>query len=88
MVNSMSHADRLATLRVARCRGVRRIVRCLNMLLRVQATDEHNLATVQHGSLLRAKFQFVRVDQNMFQKYMQSNIQINLLLKSGETFTE
>ncbi len=45
--------------KLARCRGVRRIVHCLNMLLRVQAPDEQYLATVQHGSLLRANFQFV-----------------------------
>jgi len=44
--------------KLAHCRGVRRIVHCLNMLLRVQAPDEQYLATVQHGSLLRAKFQF------------------------------
>ncbi len=43
----------------ARCRGVRRIVHCLNMLLRVQAPDEQYLATVQHGSLQRAKFKTV-----------------------------
>ena len=46
---------------LARCRGVRRIVHCLNMLLRVQAPNEQYLATVQHGSLLRANFQFVKV---------------------------
>ena len=40
-----------------RCRGDHRIVHCLNMLLRVQAPDEQYLTTVQHGSLLRAKFQ-------------------------------
>ena len=44
--------------KLAHCRGVRRIVYCLNMLLRVQAPDEPYLATVQHGSLLRANFQF------------------------------
>ena len=44
-------------LALTRCRGVRRIVHCLNMLLRVQAPDEQYLATVQHGSLLRANFQ-------------------------------
>ena len=44
--------------KLAHCRGVRRIVHCLNMLLRVQAPDEQYLATVQHGLLLRAKFQF------------------------------
>ena len=49
------HADRLASPQLARCRGIRRIVQCLNMLLRVQAPDEQYLATVQHGSLLRAK---------------------------------
>ena len=43
--------------KLAHCRGVRRIVHCLNMLLRVQAPDEQYLATVQHGSLLRANFQ-------------------------------
>ena len=42
---------------LVRCRGVRRIVHCLNMLLRVQAPDEQYLDTVRHGSLLRAKFQ-------------------------------
>ena len=42
----------IATLRVAQCRGVRRIVQCLNMLLRVQAPDEQYLDIVQHGSLL------------------------------------
>ena len=35
-----------------------KLAHCLNMLLRVQAPDEQYLATVQHGSLLRAKFQF------------------------------
>ncbi len=48
-------------LALVRCRGVRRIVHCLNMLLRVQAPDEQYLATVQHGSLLRAKFQFSKI---------------------------
>ena len=43
--------------KLAHCRCVRRIVHCLNMLLRVQAPDEQYLATVQHGSLLRANFQ-------------------------------
>ena len=52
----LRHADRLAS-KLVRCRGIRRIVHCLNMLLRVQAPDEQYLDTVQHGSLLRAKFQ-------------------------------
>ncbi len=43
--------------KLAHCRGVRRIVHCLNMLLCVQAPNEQYLATVQHGSSLRANFQ-------------------------------
>ena len=43
-------------LKLAHCRGIRRIVQCLNMLLRVQAPDEQYLDIGQHGSLLHAKF--------------------------------
>ena len=57
-LRSTRHAD-TSQAELAQCRGVRRIVQCLNMLLRVQAPDEQYLATVQHGSLLRANFQFV-----------------------------
>ncbi len=38
--HAMSHADTSHTA-YAQCRGVRRIVQCLNMLLRVLAPDEH-----------------------------------------------
>ena len=39
----------ISTLRVAQCRGVRRIVHCLNMLLREQAPDNMSHAdTSQH----------------------------------------
>jgi len=43
------------------CRGIRRIVHCLNMLLRVQAPDEQYLANVQHGSKQTRKSQFVYI---------------------------
>jgi len=36
----MNHANS-SQAKLARCRGVRRIVLCQNMLLRVQAPDEH-----------------------------------------------
>ncbi|MBE5948415.1 MAG: hypothetical protein E7261_05220 [Lachnospiraceae bacterium] len=52
-LRDIRHADRLAS-KLARCRGIRRIVQRLNMLLRVQAPDEQYLNTVQHGSKLRA----------------------------------
>ena len=44
--------------KLAHCRGIRRIVHCLNMLLRVQAPDEQYLAIGQHGSKLTRKSQF------------------------------
>lgn len=37
--SKLSHADSLAR-KLARCRGIRRIVQQLNVLLRVQAPDE------------------------------------------------
>ena len=40
---------------LARCRGFRRIVHCLNKDFRVQAPDALYLATVQHGSMLTRK---------------------------------
>ena len=36
----VSPCRHIATLRVAQCRGMRRIVHCLNMLLRVQAPGD------------------------------------------------
>ena len=54
----VSPCRQVRKLTLTHCRGVRRIVHCLNMLLCVQAPNEQYLATVQHGSLLRANFQF------------------------------
>ena len=65
VLRSTRHAD-THKLALVRCRGVRRIVHCLNMLLRVQALDEQYLATVQHGSLLRANL--AKQTQNTLRK--------------------
>ena len=52
----LRHAD-THKLVLVRCRGVRRMHLRSNATACVQAPDEQYLDTVQHGSLLRAKFQ-------------------------------
>ena len=54
VLQSIRHADRLATLRVARCRGIRRIHLNTNMPTREQAPGSQFGSDV-HGSLLRAE---------------------------------
>ena len=50
----------MPTLSNASRRGIRRIVQCLNMFLRVQAHDEQYLVTVRHDSLLCSNLYLTR----------------------------